>query len=212
MSTSEQVKSGMAVYLVNYKGRTAILDSFDSAFRHLARVELGKEVYDKCGSLDQFEGLNTQELAGAFFHALKFAMWGAGVRDRVIEEHRVTQLFQTPATPRRFDVVNEFDPAFTIQAYLYQTSLGKSDPEIASNGVLESIKSQIEFERLSLTDREIVEKIIDASHRYGSNDLSAQDADTLHSYTEFLNSLPEIARGRFDELAAKAFSAPQLAI
>jgi hypothetical protein len=212
MSYVDQATPGMAVYIINHKGRMAILDSFDSAFRHLARAELGKEVYDKCGSLDQFEGLNTQELAGTFFHSLKFAMWGAGVRDSVIEEHRVTPLFQTPTAARRFNVINELDPAFTIQVYLYQMSLGKNDPEVLSNGVFESIKSQIHFERLSLTDREIVEKIIDASHRYGGNDLGAQEADTLRSYTEFLNALPEIAKSRFDELAAKAFPAPQLAI
>jgi hypothetical protein len=200
MSTSEPAKVGSTVFQIITNGQAgSIVPTFEDAM-----VNVGVKL---AGSRDQlvawrkngeFDGLDTPELAGSFFHRIRYAMDMSESNKYKFEQHEVTNIPGGSSLVRSIPISNEFDPGYELQYALNTFARGIESAPTASAKLEAFLKSHVAAARQVASDEQIIAGLKETHQRMGGFDFVGQYEP--HG-TELLDWLPEVARSRFDELA-----------
>lgn len=200
MTTSRTPTNGSTIYQIVVDGqKTDIVSDFATAIQQIGYTLAGSvDALNKWKSFPEFEGQTSEELAGTFYHRIRYAMVEQE-RDYSLEEHRLSGLLGAKSFIRSINLKHEFDPAFEIQAALNYVARGIESVPTAAAKVEALIASHIKVARMTKSDVEIIEGLKEVQLRMGGQDFVG---DKPHG-TEFLDHLPGVARTRFNELAAE---------
>lgn len=201
MNNEKNPDNGSTLYqIVINDQKTDIVADFDTAMQQIGYTLAGSvDVLNSWKSFPEFEGQDTAELAGSFFHRIRYAMIEQK-NEFSVEEHRLNGLLGAKSLVRTINLKHEFDPAFEIQAGLNFVARGIESVPTASGKVEAIIASHIKVARMNKTDDEIVAGLRDVHQRMGGEDFTVgYQADQ----TKFLDKLPGAARARFNELTAQ---------
>lgn len=187
--------------VINGHGNT-VVSSLDLALRHFApSLANGPAEYDTVGKDDEFPSLEAQGLAGSYAQRLR---WLAEGRFETVE----IVMHDTDSKPGfvtsefSLDLVNDFDPAYELQAALYKTESTDEDIMIIGDELqIEIVDGIQEGRRFLEDDAAFVERLRQTERWMGGEQLIPADGDPA----EILAGLPQLARQRFEEMAAKAF-------
>lgn len=201
MSNSRTPTNGSTVYQIVVDGlKTDIVADFDTAIRQIGFALAGSvETLNSWKSFPEFDGQDTVELAGSYYHRIRYAMIEQ-TREYSVEEHKLNGLLGAKSLVRIINLKNELDPAFEIQAGLNYVARGIESIPTASGKVEALIASHIKVARMTKSDAQIIEGLREVQQRMGGQDFVG---DYEAHGTEFLDHLPGIARARFNELAAE---------
>jgi hypothetical protein len=201
MSDIQPPANGSTIFQIVVDGqKTDIVADFDTAIQQIGYTLAGSvQVMNEWKKFPEFERQTTEELAGTFYHRIRYAMIEQK-REYSVEEHSLNGLFGAKSFVRSIDMKNELDPAFEIQAGLNFVARGIESVPTASGKVEALIASHIKVARMTKSDAEIIEGLKEVHQRMGGEDFVGEYK--VHG-TEFLDHLPGVARARFDELAAE---------
>lgn len=196
--------NGSTIYQIVVDGhKTDIVADFDTALQQIGYALAGSsEALNNWKKFPEFEGQTTEDLAGTFYHRIRYAMIEQK-REYSLEEHKLNGLLGAKSLIRSINLKNEFDPAFEIQAGLNYVARGIESVPTASGKVEALIASHIKVARMTKTDAEIIEGLKEVHQRMGGQDFVG---DYKGHGTQLLDHLPGIARAWFDELAAEMTS------
>jgi hypothetical protein len=201
MSNSRTPVNGATVYQIVVDGqKTDIVADFDTAICQIGYTLAGSvETLNSWKKFPEFDGQDTEELAGSYYHRIRYAMIEQP-HEYSLEEHRLNGLLGAKSFVRSINLKNELDPAFEIQAGLNYVARGIESVPTAAGKVEALIASHIKVARMTKADAEIIEGLREVQKRMGGQDFVG--GYEAHG-TEFLDHLPGVARARFDELAAE---------
>lgn len=205
MTNSRTPVNGSTIYQIVVDGhKTDIVADFDTAIQQIGYTLSGSvEALNNWKKFPEFEGQTTEELAGTFYHRIRYAMIEQK-HEYSLEEHRLNGLLGAKSFIRSINLKNELDPAFEIQAGLNYVARGIESVPTASGKVEALIASHIKVARMTKSEAEIIEGLKEVHQRMGGQDFVG---DYKAHGREFLDHLPGIARARFDELAAEMTNA-----
>jgi hypothetical protein len=199
MTSQRTPVNGSTIYQIVRDGqKTDIVADFETAIRQIGYALAGSvETLNSWKNFPEFEGQDTKELAGSFYHRIRYAMIEQK-HEYSLEEHELNGLLGAKSFVRRIDIKNEFDPAFEIQVGLNHVARGIESVPTASGKIEAILSSHITVARMTKSDAEIIAGLKEVNQRMGGQDFVG---DYKVQGTEFLDNLPGIARARFNELA-----------
>lgn len=178
-----------------------IRDSFHTTMKrigYLLAKDMNKQTWKE---LAEFEGQINAELAGSFYHRIRYAMLD-DEREFKINEHVIFKDPTRPSLQKTINIKHEFDPDFEIQVGLNTVARG-IEHELQAGAKLEAIlKGHISYARSSNSDEQIVETLKQTRKRMTSGN-SKFSFENISDPKAFLDRLPTIARERFDELLSQ---------
>ena len=201
MTNARTPVNGSTVYQIVVDGQKSdIVANFDTAIRQIGFALAGSvEALNSWSNFPEFDGQNTAELAGTFYHRVRYAVVEQS-REYRVEEHRLNGLLGARSFIRSIDLKNEFDPAFEIQSGLNYVARGLESIPTASGMVEALIASHIEIAKRTKSNADIIGSLREVQQRMGGEDFVSGNAA---GGAEFLANLPKVAKARFDDLAAE---------
>jgi hypothetical protein len=202
MSTSEPAKAGSTVYqIITNDQAGSIVPTFQAAMVDIGLKLAGsRDKLQVWGGISEFDGLDTRELAGSFYHRIRYAMDMSDSNTFTINEHQVENVPGGSSLVRSIPVSNEFDPGYELQHALNTIARGIESAPTASGKLEAFIKSHIDVSRKTQSDEQIIADLKETQERMGGFDFVGQYEP--HG-TELLDWLPEVVRNRFDEIVAE---------
>lgn len=173
-----------------------IVPAFGIAMEQIGFTLAGPEHISSWRHVGEFPGIDTVELAGSFFHRIRYEM---AVTDRefTLQEHKLSNFLGGSSIVRTIPVSDEFDPAFVVQHVLNDVALGLESVDTAARRVETVVGTRIKLARLEKSDADILAELRDTSQRMGGFDFIG---DLNPNATDFLDRLPVKARERLEAL------------
>jgi hypothetical protein len=159
---------------------------------------------------DEFPGLDEADAVGSTYHRIRYEAESLP-NNFVITEHRIIGTTRDSSKVASIYPTHEFDPAYVVQAGLYDVARGVATVDEAADKIEKSISHAVGVYLVQNPDPiSIMEHIRTVDKRIGG--LSLLPSATVADPGAFVGSLHKIAVDRFRTVAATAFPSNARAI
>lgn len=179
-----------------------VVSSIEQAKHHLAaHVAPEKADLERLGSSEEYPALATQELAGSYFQRVRHAAEGTAESIEIVM-HDTNAAPGTTTARTSLDIINDFDPAYELQAFLYKACESDEDlGDLAAELQIEIHDGVQHARRFGETDEDFVDRLRTYGKWMEGNTVIPETGDA----TRILEDLPMSVRAKFEEFAHKAF-------
>jgi len=190
--------------VIDGHGHTVVRD-IRSAFEHIARsIAPNGDYWKDMGGDGVFPMLSAVGEGGSYCHRVRYAVQGEdGVSVEVVT-HDLDRAPGRATAVSAYDLMSQFDPSYVVSRYLFNLSTRCPEGDLGAIGddIEEEIEDGIHHGRkLFEPDDAFVDRLRGYQRDFGGPEVIPAEGDAA----EILNSLPSLARAKFEEIVARAF-------
>lgn len=202
MTGRRAAELGTSVYQLEIDGRPgALVRDFHYAMLRVGYMVAGSDVaLTALSQPGSFPGLATPELSGSLFHRIRYE----AVKQRLdvtIVEHQINGSFYGPSAVSHISLLRLFDPAYEVQAALYDVAAGDIGISDADERIRCDIAARVQHSDVS--PGAIVEHVLKTQSLMGNISIITPPIGEVRTVVRVL---PELASRQFLEKASRAFS------